>query len=80
MEVERSSSRPSDPASACGVPPTTSRSRDGQVVWAVGPMRSGTKLQHFGTNPRWMMGSGGDRLNHPRYRDFATIPVTDFLQ
>ncbi|MBR1273384.1 hypothetical protein [Bradyrhizobium sp. AUGA SZCCT0283] len=22
----------------------------------------------------------GDRLNHPRYRDFAMIPVADFLQ
>jgi hypothetical protein len=31
-------------------------------------------------NPRWTKGNGRDRLNHPRYRDFATIPVADFLQ
>jgi hypothetical protein len=31
-------------------------------------------------NPRWTNCNGGDRVNHPRYRDFATIPVADFLQ
>ena len=39
-----------------------------------------TKLQHLAANLRWTACNGGDRLNHPRYRDFATIPVADFLQ
>jgi hypothetical protein len=28
----------------------------------------------------WTKRATGDRLNHPRYRDFAMIPVADFLQ
>jgi hypothetical protein len=39
-----------------------------------------TKLQHLAANLRWTACNGGDRLNHPRYRDFATIPAADFLQ
>jgi hypothetical protein len=29
---------------------------------------------------RWKTGNGRDRIHHPRYRDFATIPAADFLQ
>jgi len=52
----------------------------GKGAWAgaVGSIR--TKLQHLAANLRWTARNGGDRLNHPRYRDFATIPAADFLQ
>jgi hypothetical protein len=40
----------------------------------------GTKLQHFAVNHGGQGAARGDRLNHPRYRDFALIPVADFFQ
>ena len=38
------------------------------------------KLQHLATIRGGRSRSVGDRVNHPRYRDFAMIPVADFLQ
>jgi hypothetical protein len=38
------------------------------------------KTATLGGNPRWTKRYAGDRLNHPRYRDFAMIPAADFLQ
>jgi len=50
------------------------------VAWAGRRGSIRTKLQHLAANLRWTACNGGDRLNHPRYRDFATIPAAAFLQ
>jgi hypothetical protein len=57
-----------------------SRSSDGQAAWAAGRISLRHKTATPRHNPRWTNCNGGDRVNHPRYRDFATIPVADFLQ
>jgi hypothetical protein len=83
MEVKRSSSRSPYPASIRAAPLRMSRSRDGRGLHRRGQGArepSETKLQHLAANLRWTACNGGDRLNHPRYRDFATIPAADFLQ
>jgi len=49
---------------------------DGQRWRGMGDNQTATPRR----NPRWTISSIGDRLNHPRYRDFAMIPVADFLQ
>ena len=58
-------------------PRRMSRSRDGQGWAAVRVRRHKTATPR--RNRRWMRRYGGDRLNHPRYRDFATIPEADFF-
>jgi hypothetical protein len=40
----------------------------------------GHKTATLRYNWRWMKRPTGDRLNHPRYRDFAMIPAAAFLQ
>jgi len=65
---------PVDPALAL------SRSRDGQGAWAAVARYGRRQTATPRHNPRWTISSIGDRLNHPRYRDFAMIPVADFLQ
>jgi hypothetical protein len=46
---------------------------NGAVVWQ-------HKTATPGRNPPVWRRYGGDRLNHPRYRDFATIPEAVFFQ
>jgi len=62
MEVERSSSRPSDPASGRGGPPPMSRSRDGQGRLerrGQGQRSIGRKTATLRRNPRWTISSVG---------------------
>jgi hypothetical protein len=57
-----------------------SRARDGQGAWAAVARYGRHKTATLRYNWRWMKRPTGDRLNHPRYRDFAMIPAADFLQ
>jgi hypothetical protein len=74
--VERCDLPPSHaiPQAVEKIPPTMSRGADGR--------RTTTRHQTatLGGNPRWTKRYAGDRLNHPRYRDFATIPEAVFFQ
>jgi hypothetical protein len=79
-KVRRSSSRQCDPASAVDPALAASRSSDGQAAGAAERIPARHKTATLRRNPRWNRRYGGDRLNHPRYRDFATIPEAAFFQ
>jgi len=59
--------------------PAVSQSNS-EEAWAMGQMSPRHKTATLRRKP-WGMGRyAGDRLNHPRYRDFAMIPETGFFQ
>jgi len=60
------------------VDPALAMSRSGGGRGARGGSRH--KTATLRRKPRGSTSYAGDRLNHPRYRDFAMIPEADFFQ